>query len=232
MISNRRRHHLAPTMIAQIGKIMADAMEKVGKDGVITVEEGKGPRHRSIDVGGRHAVRSSGFLLAELRNQRRRDACRARRSRYILIYERQDQHRPPPRASAARARPQKAKQAAADHRGRHRRRSARDARGEQAAWRVERRRRQGARATAIAARRCLRTSRSVTGGHRDHRKTSASSWTRSRSSSSDRAKKIEHRRGQHRRSSKASAIRSRRSRAASAQIKQRNRASTTSDYDK
>ena len=29
----------------QIGKMIADAMDKVGKDGVITVEEGKIPRH-------------------------------------------------------------------------------------------------------------------------------------------------------------------------------------------
>ena len=31
----------APTTITTIGNLLADAMEKVGKDGVITVEEGK-----------------------------------------------------------------------------------------------------------------------------------------------------------------------------------------------
>jgi hypothetical protein len=34
-------HHLAPTTTPTIGKIIAEAMDKVGKDGVITVEEGK-----------------------------------------------------------------------------------------------------------------------------------------------------------------------------------------------
>ena len=37
----QRRHHLAPTTTRTIGKMIAEAMEKVGKDGVITVEEGK-----------------------------------------------------------------------------------------------------------------------------------------------------------------------------------------------
>ena len=35
------RHDLAPTATTTIGKMIAEAMEKVGKEGVITVEEGK-----------------------------------------------------------------------------------------------------------------------------------------------------------------------------------------------
>jgi chaperonin GroEL len=45
------RHHLRQQR-PEIGKIIADAMDKVGKDGVITVEEGKTPRPRSNVVEG------------------------------------------------------------------------------------------------------------------------------------------------------------------------------------
>ena len=31
----------------EIGELLSEAMEKVGKDGVITVDEGKEPEHRS-----------------------------------------------------------------------------------------------------------------------------------------------------------------------------------------
>ncbi len=41
---------------AVIGKLIAEAMQKVGKEGVITVEEAKGHRNRG-ESGGRHAVR-------------------------------------------------------------------------------------------------------------------------------------------------------------------------------
>ena len=39
-----------------IGKTIADAMDKVGKEGVITVEDGKGLENE-LDLGRRHAVR-------------------------------------------------------------------------------------------------------------------------------------------------------------------------------
>ena len=54
----------------EIGKILADALMKVGKDGVITVEEGRQMQHRSR-TRRRHAVRSR-LPLAALRHRRRR----------------------------------------------------------------------------------------------------------------------------------------------------------------
>ena len=61
---------------AEIGKIIADAMDKVGKDGTITVEEAK-----SIETDARrrrgHAVRQ-GLPLAVLRDRRRQDGGRPR----------------------------------------------------------------------------------------------------------------------------------------------------------
>ncbi len=48
----------------QIGKMIAEAMDKVGKDGVITVEEGKSPRHHRR-TRRRHAVRQ-GVSLARI----------------------------------------------------------------------------------------------------------------------------------------------------------------------
>jgi chaperonin GroEL len=42
--ASRRSRRSARTTTATIGKIMAEAFEKVGKDGVITVEEGKSAR--------------------------------------------------------------------------------------------------------------------------------------------------------------------------------------------
>ena len=60
----------------EIGEMIAEAMEKVGNEGVITVEEAKGLRDRAR--GGRgHAVRPR-LHLALLRHQRREDAGRAR----------------------------------------------------------------------------------------------------------------------------------------------------------
>jgi chaperonin GroEL len=55
----------------EIGKIMADAFDKVGKDGVITVEEGKSAGHRG-DGGRGHAVRPR-LPVAELRDRSGRD---------------------------------------------------------------------------------------------------------------------------------------------------------------
>ncbi len=76
----RRRHRSRPsrpTTILTIGEMVADAMEKVGRDGVITVEESKtiGNHARS---GRRHAVRSR-LRLALFRNGHEPDAGRPRR---------------------------------------------------------------------------------------------------------------------------------------------------------
>ena len=51
----------------QIGKMIAEAMDKVGKDGVITVEEGKSPRHHRR-TRRRHAVRQ-GLSLPAFRHR-------------------------------------------------------------------------------------------------------------------------------------------------------------------
>ena len=60
----------------EIGDIIAEVMDKVGKDGVITVEEGKTPRPRDRVHRG-HAVRP-GLHLGVLRDQPRPDGGRAR----------------------------------------------------------------------------------------------------------------------------------------------------------
>jgi chaperonin GroEL len=67
----------------EIGKIIADAMEKVGKDGVITVEEAKSARDRARRRRG-HAVRPR-LPLALLRHQRPKMEPSSRP--YILIHE-------------------------------------------------------------------------------------------------------------------------------------------------
>ena len=64
---------------AEIGNILADAMEKVGKEGVITVEENKGARHDARRRRG-HAVRSR-LPLAVLRDRPGAHGSRARESR-------------------------------------------------------------------------------------------------------------------------------------------------------
>ena len=61
-----------------IGKTIADAMAKVGKEGVITVEEGSGPRERTRS-GRRHAVRSR-LSLAVFHQQSAEPERRARQT--------------------------------------------------------------------------------------------------------------------------------------------------------
>ena len=68
-----------------IGELLAEALERVGKDGVITVEEGKTTRHDGR-VRRRHAVRQGlHFALLHQRSVRRWSACW--KTRYILIHE-------------------------------------------------------------------------------------------------------------------------------------------------
>ena len=68
-----------------IGKTIADAMEKVGKEGVITVEEGSGPRERARRGRG-HAVRPR-LSLAVFHQQPAEPDGRARESATILLYD-------------------------------------------------------------------------------------------------------------------------------------------------
>ena len=49
------RHHLRQLAITQIGSIIAEAMKKVGKDGVITVEESK-TMETQLETGRGYAV--------------------------------------------------------------------------------------------------------------------------------------------------------------------------------
>jgi chaperonin GroEL len=61
---------------SEIGKMISEAMDKVGKDGVITVEEGKSPHDRGR-VGRGHAVRQ-GLPVAALHHEPEDDGVRAR----------------------------------------------------------------------------------------------------------------------------------------------------------
>ena len=68
----------------EIGKLLADAMEKVGKDGVITVEEGK-TTETTLEARRGHAVRQ-GLHFALLHQSSGRNGLPAR-GRLILIHE-------------------------------------------------------------------------------------------------------------------------------------------------
>ena len=89
-----------PTTKQTIGKMIAEAMEKVGKDGVITVEEAKTHRDRARGRRG-HAVRPW-LPVALLRHQCRNAWKRVLEDAYILIHEKKiSQHAGP--AAPARA---------------------------------------------------------------------------------------------------------------------------------
>ena len=62
---------------ASVGEVIANAIDKVGKDGVVTVEESQHVRHRARVHRG-HAVRQ-GLHVAVLRHRRRAPRSRARR---------------------------------------------------------------------------------------------------------------------------------------------------------
>ena len=69
----------------EIGDIIADAMDKVGKDGTITVEEAKSHRDHPRRGGG-HAVRQ-GLPVAVLRDRHRERMEAVLEDAYILIHE-------------------------------------------------------------------------------------------------------------------------------------------------
>ena len=138
-----------------IGRIIAEAMDKVGKDGVITVEEAK-TLDTTLDIVEGHAVRPR-LPLAVFRHRPGAHGSRARESGHSHSREEDQLDEGSPAGAGARG---AGRPAAAHRRGRPRGRRAGHARRQQAAGNDQGRGRQGARLTAIAERRCSKTSRS------------------------------------------------------------------------
>ena len=136
-----------------IGGIIADAMEKVGKDGVITVEEAKTLETSLEIVEGMQFDR--GYLSPYFVTDPERMEV-VLENPVILIHEKKISVDEGPAAGARAGRA--GRPSAADHRRGHRRRGAGDDRRQQAAGHAPGRRGEGARATAIAGRRCSKTS--------------------------------------------------------------------------
>ena len=109
-----------------IGKTIAEAMEKVGKEGVITVEEGSGLQNELDDVEGMQFDR--GYLSPYFINQQANQTVELEKPFILLVRQEDLEH--PRNAAAARSRREGGSSAARDLR-RRRRRSARDPRGQQ-----------------------------------------------------------------------------------------------------
>ena len=123
----------------EIGKIIAEAMDKVGKDGVITVEEARGLETTLEVVEGMQFDR--GYLSPVLHHRLRAHGVRPREREGSPVREEDLEHEgPPPDPRADR----QAGQAPPDHRRRGRGRGARDSRRQQAARHPPGRRGQGA----------------------------------------------------------------------------------------
>ena len=122
----------------QIGGIIAEAMKKVGKDGVITVEESKTMETTLEVVEGMQFDR--GYLSPYFITDPERMECDSGRLPHPDPRKENQLHEG---FAAVAGADRQDGQAAVDHRRRRRRRSAGDAGGEQAAWHAAMRCRQG-----------------------------------------------------------------------------------------
>ena len=122
-----------------IGKIIADAMDKVGKEGVITVEDGKSLDNELEVVEGMQFDR--GYLSPYFINNPDKQIA-ILDNPFVLLLRQEDQQHPRPAAHAGASR--QGRPSAADRRRRSRRRSAGHAGGQQHPRHPEDRGRQGA----------------------------------------------------------------------------------------
>ena len=136
-----------------IGDVIAEAMNKVGKEGVITVEEAKGLETTLDVVEGMQFDR--GYLSPYFVTDPESMEC-VLEDAYLLIHEKKISTMkdilPDPRAD------RQVRQAFHHHRRRHRRRSPGDSGGQQDPRHSALRRRQSPWLSAIAAKRCSKTS--------------------------------------------------------------------------